>query len=160
MSRCQFWCQFLRSRPFLGYLLLYAINMLSLEENSSLIQAQRSIKLSSFPRLTAYLLLPKWGRISFQYGTGLEAVCWWLFYRIGFSVTLYMDWKFKLSVQVFVLHVQDWGAYMLLQHVKMPVFMPVFEESTFFLGYLLLCAINMLSLEENSGLYVVQRSIN
>ena len=71
-----------------------------------------------------------------------------------------MDWKFKLSVQVFVLHVQDWGAYMLLQHVKMPVLMPVFEESTFFLGYLLLYAINMLSLEENSGLYVVQRSIN
>ena len=32
-------------------------------------------KLSSFPRLTAYLLLPKWGRISFQYGTGLGAVC-------------------------------------------------------------------------------------
>ena len=47
--------------------------------------------------------------------------------------------KFKLSVQVFVLHVQDWGAYMLLQNVEMPVLMPVFEESTFSGLFVIIC---------------------
>ena len=49
-------------RPF--WVFMYN-KYITLEENSSFIQAQRSIKLSSFPRLTIYLLLPRGGGFHF-----------------------------------------------------------------------------------------------